>query len=222
MNVPVHFKQQLANELDVRAAALAPRTGLRARTRIPRRRLGFTLGAVAAAVAVAVGVPLVGGTHGKQTATGTAAAPSGQSTGGGLDIVTADYAVKSVPDGTLAVRVMSPKGVPGLQAALAQAGIPATVTTFSASCRTKVVYDGDVDSMKVFPPGSGENGIDGRYSLIRPSAVPAGDHLLFVATTAAQGQIGTLQMSVVRKVPGCVPETDNGIGEGYVPPGTNP
>ncbi|MEU9098399.1 hypothetical protein [Streptomyces sp. NPDC048361] len=225
MNTPVHFKQQLADELNARATALVPQSGLRARTRVPRGRFTLALGAVAAAVAVAVAVPLLGGTHhgaqDGQTATGTSAAPSLQ-VKGGLDIVTADYAVKSVPDGTIAVKVMNPKGIPGLQAALRKAGIPATVMTFSASCHTKVQYDGSVDSMQVFPREAGGSGLDGRYSLIKPSAVPAGDHLLFVPTVGSQGQIGTLQMSVVREVPSCVPEADNGIGAGYVAPGTNP
>ncbi|MCX5384507.1 hypothetical protein [Streptomyces sp. NBC_00083] len=221
MNAPVHFKQQLAQELTVRANALAPQSGLRVRGRVPRRRLTLSLGAVAAAVAVAVAVPLLGGVQGEQ-AEGTSAAPSLQTKAGNLDIVTADYAVKSVPDGTVAVKVMSRRGIPGLQDALRQAGIPASVMTFSASCHTKVLYDGGVDSMKVFPQGTAGSGIDGHYSLIKPNAVPAGDHLLFVPTTGAQGQIGTLQMSVVRQVPSCVPESDNGIGAGYVPPGTNP
>ncbi|MFD7335351.1 hypothetical protein ACFV98_05020 [Streptomyces violascens] len=226
MNAPLHFKQQLADELNVRAATLAAPSGPsghRAWSRAPRRRMTFTLGAVAAAVAVGVAVPLVGGTHDKQTVAGPSVAPTPhRTTSGGIDIVNADYVVKSIPDGTIAVKVMSPKGIPGLQDALRQAGIPAAVTGFSASCNTTVHYDNSVDPLKVFPRAGADSGISGHYSLIRPSAVPKGEHLLFVATTGPHGQVGTLQMSVVREVPSCVPESDNGIGEGYVAPGTNP
>ncbi|MFE2144707.1 hypothetical protein ACFXA3_23720 [Streptomyces sp. NPDC059456] len=223
MNAPLHFKQQLADELNARATALDTATGHRTRSRAPRRRLTFALGAVAAAVAVAVAVPVAGGTTDERPAAGPSAVPAPHRTGSGtIDIVTADYVVKSLPGDTIAVEVMSPKGIPGLQAALQQAGIPAAVMTFSASCHAKVLYDDAVDSMKVFPQDDAGSAVNGHFSLIRPSAVPKGDHLLFVATTGGDGQIGTLQMSVVREVPGCVPESDNGIGAGYVAPGTNP
>ncbi|MFE7414105.1 hypothetical protein [Streptomyces laurentii] len=223
---PAHFKRQLAGELTARAATLAAldpqsargtTTGRRAPVLVRRPRLTLALGAAAAAVAVAVAVPLAGGTPGEQTPAGP---PGGQK----IDIVTADYVVKSVPDGMIAVKVMSAKGVAGLQATLRKAGVPAVVTTFSASCTAKVPYDVGFDSSEVFPePGEdGGRGIDGRYSLIRPSAVPEGDHLLFVPTLTGDGGIGTLSMSVVTEVPGCVPESDNGIGAGYVAPGTNP
>lgn len=219
---PAHFKQQLAGELAARAAALsaldaAAPTGRRAPALVRRPRLTLAIGAAAAAAAVAVAVPLAGGTSGEQT-------PAGPSGGQKIDIVTADYVVKSVPDGMIAVKVMSAKGVAGLQATLRKAGVPAVVTTFSASCTTKVPYDVGFDSSKVFPePGEdGGRGIDGRFSLIRPSAVPEGDHLLFVPTLTGDGGIGTLSMSVVTEIPECVPESDNGIGAGYVAPGTNP
>lgn len=223
MNAPLHFKQQLADELNARATTLSDTTGHRTRARAPRRRLVFTLGAVAAAVAVAVAVPLVGGTHDERAAGRSSSAATPQrSAGTGIDIVTADYVVKSVPGGTIAVEVMNPRGIPGLQAALRQAGIPAAVMTFSASCHVTVLTDNGVDPLEVFPRSGVGSGIDGHYSLIRPSAVPKGEHLLFVATTGPQGRIGTLQMSVVRQVPRCVPESQNGIGAGYVAPGTNP
>jgi hypothetical protein len=221
VNAPLHFKQQLADELNARATvltALDSPSGHRTpvRTRPPRRRLALTLGAVAAAAAVAVAVPL---------AARTATAPTphrSASTGTGLDIVTADYAVKTVPGGTIAVRVMSPKGIPGLQAALRKAGVPATVLGFSASCHTKVDFDNDIDPQQVFPQAPAGSGLDGHYALFRLSAVPQGEHLLFMATTAPDGHVGTLQIGVVRQVPGCVPESYNDIGAGYVAPGTNP
>ena len=218
MNAPLHFKQQLADELNARATTLAAPTGHRVRTRAPRRRLTFTLGAVAAAVAVAVAVPLAGGTHDKQAAAGHSAAPAPHRTGiGSIDIVTADYTVKSIPDGTVAVKLMNLKGIPGLQAALRHAGIPAAVMEFSASCHATVDTDESVDLQKVFPQAA-----DGHDTLIRPSAVPKGEHLLFVEMMTPVGGLEPSQMSVVRQVPSCVPESQNEIGEGYVAPGTNP
>ncbi|MFG3349409.1 hypothetical protein ACGF1Z_30670 [Streptomyces sp. NPDC048018] len=223
MNAPLHFKQQLAAELDARATTLAASAGRPARVRAVRRRPVLALGAVAAAVAAAVAVPLAGGSAGGEVPGGPSARPAPHRTGSaGLDIVTADYVVKTLPGDTIAVEVMSPRGIPGLQAALREAGIPAVVTTFSASCRATVLYDPRADSTKVFPRDGAGAATDGRLSLIRPDAVPEGDHLLFVATTGRHGRIGTLQMSVVREVPACVPESDNGIGAGYVAPGTRP
>ena len=218
MNAPLHFKQQLADELHVRATTLAAPTGHRARALAPRRRLTFTLGAVAAAVAVAVAVPLAGGTHGRQAAAGPSAAPAGHGTGSSsIDIVTTDYSVQSAPDGTIAVKLMNTKGIPGLQAALRQAGVPAAVMTFSPSCHATVATDESVDPQKVFPQSA-----NGRITLIRLSAVPKGEHLLLEPTTAPNGLVGALQLSVVRTVPSCVPESQNEIGEGYVAPGSTP
>ncbi|MEU7022120.1 hypothetical protein ABZ990_15850 [Streptomyces sp. NPDC046203] len=191
------------------------RTPRRSPRRSPRRRPVLVLGAVAAAAAAAVTLSLTG------SPSGTPGPHGGGS--GNIDIATADYVVKSLPDGTVAVEVMNPRGIPGLQSALREAGIPAAVMTYSPSCRAKVRYDAGFDSSKVFPETRETGtGIDGHYSLIRPSAVPEGDHLLFVATTGPHGQVGSLSMSVVREVPACVPETDSGIGAGYVAPGTNP
>ncbi|MEU8891457.1 hypothetical protein [Streptomyces sp. NPDC048442] len=222
MNTPLHFKQQLADELHVRATALSASGGHRTRVRALRPRLTLTLGAVAAAAAAAIAVPV--------GLSGTSAAPaphrtdsgtgSGTVSGSGsesIDIVTVDYTVKSVPNGTIAVQLMSLKGVPGLQAALRKAGVPAVVMGYSASCHTKVDRDNRVDSEKVFPEGA-----NGRDTLIRLSAVPKGEHLLFTPTMTPKGTVGGLSMSVVRQVPSCVPESENGIGSGYVAPGTNP
>ncbi|MFC1416973.1 hypothetical protein [Streptacidiphilus cavernicola] len=225
MNAPLHFKQQLADELNARAtvlaspAASAAQGGRPAPIRVPRRRLTLTLGAVAAAVAVAVTVPLTGGTHDKQAAAGSSAAPGPlrSGSGNGIDIVTADYVVKSVSDGTVAVKLMNLKGIPGLQAALRKAGIPAAVMEFSDTCHGTVDTDESVDPMKVFPPSA-----DGHYTLIRLSAVPKGEHLLIMELMTPVGGLQPSQLSVVRTVPSCVPASYNDIGAGYVAPGTNP
>jgi hypothetical protein len=223
---PLHFKQQLADELHARATTLTELTGHHARARAPRRWQPLTLGAVAAALAVAVAVPLAATTHNARPAADPSAAPTAPTThrtgSDSLDIVTADYVVKSIPDGTIAVEVMNSKGIPGLQAALRQAGIPAAVMGFSASCHTTVLTDDSNAAWEALPQPSPTSGLNGHFALIKPSAVPKGEHLLFEATVAPNGQVGTLQISVVRQVPSCVPQSQDEIGEGYVAPGTNP
>ena len=221
MNTPVHFKQQLVDELNAHATLLPDPAGHRVpvRLRAPRRRTAFAMGAVAAAAAVVVAVPLASGAHRTPQAApaqhstavaGPAAAgpgaPGPQSVpgAGGLNIVNADYAVQSKPGGLVAVQLFSPKGVPGLRAALRRAGIPAVVMTPSASCHATIQYDDRRHSggPEVLPPGL-RSGPDGLYQLIRPSAIPAGDILLFTASFGGPSQ--ELGVTLVRQVPSCVP-----------------
>lgn len=216
MNAPLHFKRQLADELDARArAATTPSTpgaGALAPARVHplRRRVAFTVGVAAAAAAVVAALPLVSGAD---SATGqaapaphTTASGTGTGTAGDLNIADADYAVKSRPDGLVAVQLFDPKGAAGLEKALAGAGIRAAVRVPSASCRAVVHTDtgarGDLD--KVLPPSKPyrENGVI--YHLIDPTAIPAGDHLLFVASFKP-GQVSTMGYKLVTEVPACVP-----------------
>ena len=186
--------------------------------RSPRRRLTFTLGAVAAAVAVAVAVPLAGGSHAKQAAAGPSAAPAGNGTASSsLNIVTTDYSVKSSPDGTVAVALVHPQGMAALDAALRKAGVPAAVMEFSASCHAKVDYDNSIDPQKVFPQSA-----NGRVALIQPSAIPKGEFVLIGEMMTPVGGLVPSSLSVVHQVPSCLPASDNGIGGGYVAPGTQP
>ncbi|NDZ83689.1 hypothetical protein G3I19_35310, partial [Streptomyces sp. SID10853] len=156
--------------------------------------------------------PLVSGSPGGQQAAraphsaagngpGTSAAPA--SPGAGLHIVNADYAVRSRPGGTVSVQLFRTKGIPGLQAALDKAGIPAKVMVPSASCRTT----GHIDSkpqgslLKVMPQsGFHSNGVHD----IKPSAIRPGDHLLFIADTESSSP-GVLTIRLVRQVPSCIP-----------------
>ncbi|MHA6758139.1 hypothetical protein [Streptacidiphilus sp. PAMC 29251] len=137
------------------------------------------------------------------TLQGTAGTPGT----GDLNIVNADYAVQSKPGGTVAVQLFGPKGVPGLQAALDQAGIPAAVMTPSASCHEAIENDdsGRYNLAQVLPPSGsgGHGGPAGMYQLIRPSAIPAGDHLLFIARF--DGPVKALGILLVLQVPSCVP-----------------
>ncbi|MFK0172262.1 hypothetical protein ACIQU5_26035 [Streptomyces sp. NPDC090306] len=219
MNAPLHFKRQLADELDARARAATAfstpgtRSPAPARVHPLRRRVVFTVGVAAAAAAAIAALPLLSGQDG---AGGQAAAPhtaasgtgggTGKGTGGGLNIADADYAVKSRPDGLVAVQLFDPKGAAGLEKALAGAGIRAAVRVPSASCRAVVHTDtgarGDLD--KVLPPSKPyrENGVI--YHLIDPTAIPAGDHLLFVASFRPD-QVSTMGYKLVTEVPDCVP-----------------
>ncbi|TJZ99850.1 RNA polymerase sigma factor [Actinacidiphila oryziradicis] len=221
VNAPLHFKQQLADELNAHATSLSAPAGHRAllRLRAPRRRMTLTIGAVATAAAVAVALPLASGSHSTQqaaqaphgtvnTGPGTSATPTptSGSLSTGLNIVNADYAVQSKPGGMVAIQLFNPKGVPGLQAALDKAGIPAAVLTPTASCHATIHNDGSArgDLKKVMPPSDTRREPDGIYHLINPSAIPAGDYLLFVARFEP-GQVQGLGFTLVRQVPACVP-----------------
>ncbi|MCX4724256.1 hypothetical protein OG372_23140 [Streptomyces sp. NBC_01020] len=210
MNAPVHFKQQLADELNVRATALSAPAGHRTplRFRAPRRGLALTVGLAAAAAAVAVAVPMVSGSNGAQQA-----APASRSTENtpsthsvpntGLNIVNADYAVRSKPGGMVSVQLFNVKGIPGLQAALDKAGIPAKVLAPSASCHT-TGHPGSTPHgslLKVMPQsGFHSNGVHD----IKPSAIQPGDHLLFIAATESNPP-GVLATRLVHQVPSCIP-----------------
>jgi hypothetical protein len=216
VNTPVHFRQQLADELTARATSLSAPAGhsVLVRLRRPVRRMPLALGAAAAAVAaVAVAVPLTSGSHSAPRAaasTGPApssAAPTAHGTASaGLDVVNADYAVKSAPGGTVSVQLFTPRGAAGLQADLRRAGIPAAVLTPSASCHATIREDrsGRSNVVKVMPPTGTRRGSDGAIShLIDPSAIPEGDHLLFIAHFAP-GQAQGLGVALVREIPSCV------------------
>jgi hypothetical protein len=218
VTTPVHFKQQLADELAAHATSLSAPAGHRALVRLPRPRAALALGAVAAAAAVAVALPLTSGSHTAQQAapaphatvsTGSAtssAAPSPSAPGTGRDIVNADYAVKFAPGGAVYVELFSPRGVPGLQADLRKAGIPAAVMTPSASCHAKIPTDhsGRSNVVKVAPPSRAHRAPDGGLDqLIQPSAIPKGDQLLFVAHFAPD-EVQGLAFMLVHEVPSCV------------------
>ncbi|WP_328319044.1 hypothetical protein [Streptomyces sp. NBC_00388] len=214
MNAPVHFKQQLAEELNARAASLSAPAGHRTLLHMPRRRVALTVG-LAASAAVAVALPLMSGSHGAQqtasgprstagTGAGEPAAPTSQGTPGtsGLNIVNADYAVKSKPGGMVSVQLFDTKGVPGLRAALAQAGIPATVMAPSASCHiSSRTGDGPHSSLRKVAPESGFHSNGARD--FKPSAIAPGDHLLFIADSKS-GPVNLLAIRLVRGLPSCV------------------
>lgn len=157
---------------------------------------------------------MAGGSH-KAAAAGASTAVG--SAGSSINIATTDFSVKSAPGGTVAVTLNNPKGMSGLETALRQAGIPAAVLEFSASCHTKVDTDDSVDIEKVFPQST-----NGRVALIRPSAIPAGDSVLFGEMMTPVGGLAPSLMSVVRQFPGCLPASDNPVGAGDVAAGTNP
>ncbi|MFE2374911.1 hypothetical protein [Streptomyces sp. NPDC059398] len=211
MNAPAHFKQQLADELNAHATSLAAPTGHRTllRPSASRRWVPATVGLAAAAAAVAVAVPLMSGSHSAQVAeplrhSTASTGPSAATTppGSGLHIVNADYAVRSKPGGMVSVQLFSAKGVPGLQAALDKAGIPAKVLVPSASCRATGPTDRPSGSLLKVAPQSGfhSNGVRD----FKPSAIEPGDHLLFIADTGS-GPVKGLAIRLVGRAPGCVP-----------------
>jgi hypothetical protein len=207
---PTHFKQRLADELTAHAATLDAPTGHRTLLRL--RPVALTVGVAAAAAAVAVALPLTSASHGARQAgsasrTTAASAPTANAPAtagtGDLDIVNADYTVRSAPGGLVSVRLFDTKGAPGLQAALDKAGVPAKVLVPSATChstgRTHRRPRGSL--LKVAPlSGFHRNGVRD----VRPGAIVPGDHLLLVANTD-KGPVTSLAITLVRDLPRCVP-----------------
>ncbi|MEW2275768.1 hypothetical protein [Streptomyces griseofuscus] len=214
MNTPAHFKEQLADELRAHAAARPHHTGHRALlpTRAPRRRIVLTIGIATAAAAMAIAVPLATGTHNAQdvdsamprTSNSSSASPAPQGgPGTPLNIVNADYAVRSKADGMVSIQLFDVKGAAGLQAVLDQAKIPAKVIVPSASCRTSGHVDESTHgSLLKAVPLSGHHG-DGSRD-IKPSAIEPGDHLLFIPDTSS-GKPHVIAIRLVHQVPSCIP-----------------
>ncbi|MDI5972798.1 hypothetical protein POF50_026230 [Streptomyces sp. SL13] len=200
MNAPAHFKQQLAAELHAHAATLSAPRGHRALFRLPapRRALPLAMGVAAAAAVTAIALPLASGAHPAQRA----AAPHSAASSGGLNIVNADYTVQSKAGGLVSVQLFDLKGVPGLQAALDKAGIPAKVLAPSASCHAPTP-PGDSPHgslLKAVPPSGFHS--DGARD-INPGAIVAGDHLLFVPASK-NGPVTSLAITLVRQLPSCI------------------
>ncbi|MFF1399191.1 hypothetical protein ACFVZD_36030 [Streptomyces sp. NPDC058287] len=220
MNAPLHFKEQLADELSIRAASLPVSADncSPTRRRSPRRQVAFTAGATAALAVVVIALPLLSGTHHTpqaapaprttlSTGPGTSTPPTPHGTPGtGLDIVNADYSLKSEPDGKVAVQLFKRKGVPGLQAALRKAGVPAAVMTPSASCHATFHSDHSrLRSLdKILPQDDVKRNSRGIYHVINPAAIPEGDHLLFIVTFAP-GDVQMVEATLTRQVPDCLP-----------------
>ncbi|MET9529945.1 hypothetical protein ABZY02_05155 [Streptomyces sp. NPDC006649] len=216
MNAPVHFKQQLAAELNARATSLSAPTGHRTLLRLPapRRRVALTVGLAAAAAAVAVAVPQMSGSQDAHqtasaphstTGTGASAAPDSQGTAaaGGLHIVNADYAVQAKAGGLVSVQLFNLKGAPGLQAALDKAGIPAKVLVPSASCSTTGHPDTSPHgSLLKVAPQSGFHSNGTRD--FKPGAIVPGDHLLFIPDSKS-GPVSGLAVKLVHQLPSCIP-----------------
>ena len=127
------------------------------------------LGVAAAFAAVAIAVAAVVVSDNTSGGTGGVAA-------GGVHVHLADFSVDTNPNGTVRValseaQILDPEA---LRQALAQAGIPATVTVGSF-CYNPVVPDRDALS-QVFtmePPGPGEAAV----VVINPSKLPTGSRL---------------------------------------------
>jgi hypothetical protein len=210
MTTPVHFQQRLAEELTARAATLPPTAAVPLRPRHTRRIAVTALGLAAAATAVVL-IPHPAAhpaaPQAPQAGAGRSTAPVPSSSAPVL--ANAAYTVRSNQDGTVTVEVMNVHGLSGLQAALQKLGIPAVAMAQSASCHEPTPYGlPGLESVMSDDPSNG------RLSVIRPSAIPKGETLLFAAAKAPNGGIGSLQGMLVRHVPGCYPLDDSVGGVG--------
>ena len=209
MTSPVHFQQQLAEELTARAAALPPAAAVPVRPRHTRRIAVTALGLAAAATAVVL-IPHSAGT------TDTPQAGTGQSTtqvqGGSAPVLSnAAYTVVPRKDGTVSLQVSGAE-VSGLQAALRSLGVPAVVLRASESCHTKVRTSPGLESVESQDPKNG------RVMVIRPSAIPHGDFLVLVQADLKGAQhpdkMGSMDVMLTHGEPTCFPTSQSGIGEG--------
>ena len=166
------------------------------RARRNRRRLVGTAG-VAAAAALAIGVPALGNPS-------TAPPSAGDSTGpGSVHVQTAAYTVDTKKDGTLVAtwdKAAYFSDHIGLEKALRRAGFPVLI-------KEGVFCKGPHDDGKLSPSGSGpgvanvmkgEKGDDGRVTFtFFPAAMPAGKQLFI-------GYLNAAQLASVHMNPGSV------------------
>jgi hypothetical protein len=160
----------------------------------------LAMGAVAAVATVAVAWPLASGATGSHRP--QQAAPTSHGTGGaGLNIVNADYVVKSQPGGKILIELHNPKGALGLQADLRRAGIPATVLMPPSSCPTTLHGNRDNGHLQdLFRAYKGPHGHE--WYIVDPSAIPRGDTLLIVPLDSHP--TNGMSLSLERHVPSCV------------------
>ncbi|MEZ0064505.1 hypothetical protein ABIA32_000493 [Streptacidiphilus sp. MAP12-20] len=210
MTTPVHFQQQLAEELTARASALPPAATVPLRPRHTRRIAVTSLGLAAAATA-AVLIPHTAHTTAPQAgARQSTARPQG---GSAPVLSNASYTVVPRKDGTVTLQVMGAK-LSGLQEALRSLHVPAVVLKLSDSCPANVRTDNtDLEKVQSLDPKNG------RLMVIRPSAIPQGDTLVLVQHTLKgdlhPSSMGSMEVLLAHGEPSCFPASQaNVIGEG--------
>ncbi|MFC1433270.1 hypothetical protein ACEZDB_21735 [Streptacidiphilus sp. N1-3] len=212
MTTPVHFRQQLAEELTARAEALSPPATV---TRRPRhtRRIAVTALGLAAAVTAVVLIPHAGRTTAAPPQAGAGQATAGAHTGSAPVLSNASYTVAPRKDGTVTIQVTGAK-LSGLQGALRSLGVPAVVLKLADSCPAKVsTDDAHLDAVQSFDPKNG------RLMVIRPSAIPRGDSLVLVQHVLKgdlhPSTMGSMEVLLAHGEPTCFPASQaNIIGEG--------
>lgn len=190
MNTLTHFQQSLDTELRERAALPPSEPALsRAQRARPTRRMLLAAGTAAAAVAVALAVPL--------------------STGGGADPA---YAVTQRADGTVAIRLFTPSGISGLQAELRRLHVRAVALEATTGCKVK-----DAGSTPALESVIVHDRNAGGFTVIRPSAIPKGQTLLIsvfnLQATPPNGSrvAAAIRLQTVKHAPSCVDILDVGV-----------
>lgn len=181
---PHAFEERLKAELMILAADQPP-AAAPVRSPARRYRIPIALGAVAAAVAGLVSLPVLGGDGG--------AAPA--------------YAVSQEADGDIWVQIYRPEGVEGTVAALRALGVPATAVPRrpSEQCPATEAFPAGLT------PGEGGGQPAGEmdasaHMLISPTTVPPG-HTFVLSTPVDAADIYGIGFGAVEtaKVPACVP-----------------
>ncbi|OKJ10385.1 hypothetical protein [Kitasatospora sp. CB01950] len=178
-----HFEQRLGEELTALAAERGAATASAARPSGRRRPLLAAVAVGAAAVVTALVLPAVlSSEHG-----GSAA-----------------YAVTQEPDGTIALKLFDPAGLPGMVATLQRYGVKAAGMEEARSaeeCPLPYPVGTGVQPSRVVP-GDGPSTVR-----IDPKLVPAGSTVLLTSGhTAIGGQaVSSFGVRAVDTVPSCVP-----------------
>ncbi|MFG2693908.1 hypothetical protein [Kitasatospora sp. NPDC048407] len=187
-----NFERRLGEELAVLAAEREParRPGL-----LRRRPVLAALAVGAAAVATALVLPVaLGGEHG-----GTAA-----------------YAVTREPDGTIALQLRDPAGLPDMVATLQRYGVPAAGIEEARTPEECTLPEpaGTRAQPDLVQPGDGPGMVR-----IDPKLVPPGSTVLLTAGRAEfpGGAFTTFRAVVVESVPDCVPATRIVVGQAVDP-----
>ncbi|MFD6890883.1 hypothetical protein [Streptomyces sp. NPDC059957] len=181
---PNAFEERLKAEL-MAIAADQPPAAAPSRSTARRYRIPMALGAVAAAVAGLVALPVLGD-------------------GGGTSPA---YAVSRNDDGTISVHIFHPDGVDGTARELRELGITVAVVPRKPSeqCPSSVAYP------QGLTPGEGGGEFAGARDesaqmMITPETVPPG-HTLVVSTPVDASDVHPVGFGAVEtsKVPSCVP-----------------
>jgi hypothetical protein len=189
-DVMTHFRGSLENLQMTAPAESILRRGDSLRVRRHRRRAVGGVGLAAVAIVGGTVAVMSGQSHPPVRSNGAHHTPVGNVS---PRITLAAWTVKSSPNGTVKVTVRQMKDIPGLEASLRSAGVPAVVTSsLSTPPGCAEWHDGNFKLGNVVTTAnkSGLPGPDGLELILHPSDVPNGA-LLWLGLAQAGAPAGS-------------------------------